>query len=104
MAKSMMGLAFALQVYASLFRDYLETNAIPATFWLVASLTCLPDDERKDVLDCIRRHVIPGSGVKESVQFHIDELSQDSVQSPLSERLRLHANGLSPEKLKKTIL
>jgi len=69
-------------------------------------VSCLPEDQRQEVLDRIQHYIIPGTDAKESTVFDIDQLSQDPLlQSVLSETLRLHMNGLMPREIQKdTIL
>ena len=92
----MIGVAFALMVPLTVL-DILtiQTNAIPAAFWMIAHVSCLRE-RRSLVLGRIDQYVIAEESTAESASFDVPSLLRDPLlNSALSETLRINFRGMN---------
>ena len=72
-----------------------QTNALPATVWLIAYIAC-STDSLQEVLEHIEGCVIKDESTRESTSFDTQKLLANPIlNSALSETLRLQFSGFS---------
>jgi len=92
----MIGVAFALMVLLTKLGILtIQTNALPAAFWMIAHVSCL-QERRSLVLDRIDQYVIAEESTAESTSFDVPSLLRDPLlNSALSETLRINFRGMN---------